>query len=253
MRRPTVLLVALALGVGAALLASGALAHQSGCHSQHTCPSDHHTYVWYDSNGQGWDCAEPGASEYDPSRDTTTIVYAGLTYYCRPYGSPTTTTPPPTQTQPPATTQPTETTPAPEPADCVYRHSRELPDRYCTPGKVFSTVRARQVCRSGYSKGVRHVTTFTKNAVYASYGVLSHTAGEYEVDHLVPLELGGSNAIENLWPEPADTDNGEDFHTKDRLENFLHKRVCSGRMSLRAAQRAMKTNWITAAIRYGLD
>jgi hypothetical protein len=68
----------------AGAVAHGAPSHQSGCHSQHTCPSDHHTYVWTDtSTGLLWDCAEPGASEYDPSRDTTTIVYQSLTYYCR--------------------------------------------------------------------------------------------------------------------------------------------------------------------------
>ena len=78
--------VALAL-LGFALagpVAHGAPSHQSGCHSQHTCPSDHHTYVWTDpSYGSSSDCAEPGASEYDPSRDATTIVWDGLTYYCR--------------------------------------------------------------------------------------------------------------------------------------------------------------------------
>jgi len=71
--------VALALALlGLALagaVAHGASSHQSGCHSQHTCPSDHHTYVWTDtSTGLLWDCVEPGASEYDSSRDTTTIV-----------------------------------------------------------------------------------------------------------------------------------------------------------------------------------
>src|SRR2546430_12660637 len=69
----------------AANVAGGSPAHSSPCHVQHTCPSDHHTYVWTDpSTGLLWDCAEPGAPEYDPSRDTTAIVYQGLTYYCRP-------------------------------------------------------------------------------------------------------------------------------------------------------------------------
>jgi hypothetical protein len=68
----------------AGAVAHGAPSHQSGCHSQHSCPSDHHTYVWLDqTTGLAWDCAEPGAPEYDPSRDTTTIVYEGLTYFCR--------------------------------------------------------------------------------------------------------------------------------------------------------------------------
>jgi hypothetical protein len=59
----------------AGAVAHGASSHQSGCHSQHSCPSDHHTYVWTDlTTGLTWDCAEPGAAEYDPSLDTTTIA-----------------------------------------------------------------------------------------------------------------------------------------------------------------------------------
>lgn len=83
-----------ALGLATAMLfVGGASAHQDPCHSQHSCPSDDHTYVWTDlSTGLSWDCAEPGASEYDPTRDTTVIVYDGLIYYCRAAGSGTTTT-----------------------------------------------------------------------------------------------------------------------------------------------------------------
>jgi hypothetical protein len=83
----TAVLVVIASAAWLGGTASGAFAHQDGCHSAHSCPSDHHTYVWYDGGGQGWDCVEPGAPEYDPSRDTTTIVYDGRTYYCRPAGA----------------------------------------------------------------------------------------------------------------------------------------------------------------------
>jgi hypothetical protein len=102
MRRNVVgLVVALCVGVLAALAATGAFAHTSGCHSAHSCPSDHHTYVWFDAGGQGWDCAEPGAPEYNPAVDTTPISQGGLTWFCRAAGTPvpppatTTTAPPP--------------------------------------------------------------------------------------------------------------------------------------------------------------
>src|SRR2546430_17573251 len=77
-----------AAGVATALVvAGGAGAHRSGCHGAHTCPSDHHTYIWVDpATGLLWDCVEPGAREYDQARDTTTIVWDGLTYYCRAGG-----------------------------------------------------------------------------------------------------------------------------------------------------------------------
>jgi hypothetical protein len=51
-----------------------------------------------------------------------------------------------------------------------------------------------------------------------------------EIDHLIPLELGGSNDVKNLWPQPQDPRPGS--FEKDSLENDLHHRVCNGEMSL---------------------
>src|SRR5690242_4348541 len=99
-------------GLGAAVLVAPdrATAHTDPCHTNHTCPSDHHTYVWIDPNtGLGWDCARPGATEYDPSKDTTTIVWEGLTYYCRS-ASGTSTSTTTTNTTTTTTTAPTTTT-----------------------------------------------------------------------------------------------------------------------------------------------
>jgi hypothetical protein len=78
--------------------------------------------------------------------------------------------------------------------------------------------------------------------VYREYGIVERTTGEYEVDHLVPLEAGGSNDIANLFPEAAEPRPG--FHEKDQVENYLHDQVCAGRMSLFDAQRAIATNWL---------
>jgi hypothetical protein len=47
---------------------------------------------------------------------------------------------------------------------------------------------------------VRHVTAATKRQVFAEYGV-DPKSDKFEVDHLISLELGGSNAIGNLWPQ----------------------------------------------------
>ena len=82
-----------------------------------------------------------------------------------------------------------------------------------------------------------------KNQAYAEYGILSHATGQYEVDHLISLELGGSNDIANLWPEPADPRPG--FHEKDKVENYLHDQVCNGSMSLQDAQYKIANDWFT--------
>jgi hypothetical protein len=117
------------------------------------------------------------------------------------------------------------------------------PDKDCTPGAVFVGVTKDQICQSGYSKSVRNVPESEKNAVYREYGVLSHQTGEYEVDHLISLELGGSNDISNLWPEAANPTPG--FHEKDKVENYLHEQVCSGNISLEQAQSEIGNDWLS--------
>jgi hypothetical protein len=79
-----------------------------------------------------------------------------------------------------------------------------LLDSACTPGAVFPDVTAERVCQPGYSSSVRDVQAEVSREVYREYGIVERTTGEYEVDHLAPLEAGGSNDIANLWPEAAE-------------------------------------------------
>lgn len=118
----------------------------------------------------------------------------------------------------------------------------KLPDKDCTPGAVFTNVTKDQICVAGYSKSVRNVNTLEKNQVFQEYGILSHGPGAYEIDHYVSLELGGSNDISNLWPEAAEPKPG--FHEKDKVENYLHKEVCDGIISLQEAQKEISTDWL---------
>jgi len=118
-----------------------------------------------------------------------------------------------------------------------------MPDSACTPGAIFPDATKDKICVPGYSSKVRNVPDSVKNNAYAEYGVVSHTTGQYEVDHLISLELGGSNDIANLWPEPADPRPG--FHEKDKVENYLHDQVCSGNMSLQDAQSKIANDWFS--------
>jgi hypothetical protein len=83
---------------------------------------------------------------------------------------------------------------------------------------------------------VRDVSSSVKDQVYAEYGITDHT--NYVIDHLVSLELGGSNDISNLWPERSD-----EAKRKDVVENALHDSVCGGSMSLADAQTQIRTWW----------
>jgi len=118
-----------------------------------------------------------------------------------------------------------------------------LQDQACTPGAIFSTITNTQVCTPGYASSVRDVPQSVKNKVYAEYGITRHLAGQYEIDHLVSLQLGGSNDLANLWPEAASPTPG--FHEKDKVENYLNQQVCSGKMTLQQAQIEIATNWLT--------
>jgi hypothetical protein len=127
------------------------------------------------------------------------------------------------------------------------RHPFNTPDPRCTPGALNpavtqATVRAT-ICRRGYSSSIRPSTSVTEPEKLASiraYG-LHQGPRNYEYDHLISLELGGApNDSRNLWPEPGASPN-----LKDKVENYLHARVCDGRMSLAGAQRIVALDWVS--------
>ena len=121
-----------------------------------------------------------------------------------------------------------------------------LPDSVLTPGIFDSTATVDMICQKGYSATVRHVTDKQKDEVFKEYNITR--SGSYEVDHLISLELGGSNDTRNLWPEAYSGIWGA--RVKDVLENRLHTLVCDGKVSLREAQYDISHNWIKAYCKY---
>jgi hypothetical protein len=122
------------------------------------------------------------------------------------------------------------------------------PDPTLTPGGVDSRVSqaniAQTICVPGYTKTVRRVSTKTRSKAYVEYHVSKRDQFRYTLDHLIPLELGGSNTQDNLWPEPTGGDMGSS--SKDQVERNLHSLVCAGTVPLAAAQLAIVANWTTA-------
>jgi hypothetical protein len=116
------------------------------------------------------------------------------------------------------------------------------PDRRltCTPGAVFARATARRVCTPGYASRVRNVSSATKRRIYLAYGIRRHAPFEYEVDHLISLELGGSNSPKNLWPQKEHAYGVYSAATKDRVENLLHREPCAGTITLAQAQLRIK-------------
>ncbi len=150
----------------------------------------------------------------------------------------------------------------PGPGTCHYRTASDgyaLPDPGCTPGAVDSAVTqaniSSTICRSGYTSSVRPPESITEPDKYKSMQSYDSagSASQYEYDHLVPLELGGSSDVRNLWPEldsgsPSQFDSTDDYglNAKDGVEDRLNDAVCSGEVSLAAAQTAIADNWTTS-------
>jgi hypothetical protein len=117
------------------------------------------------------------------------------------------------------------------------------PDRRCSPGAYYTGLTTAVICASTFhTSSVRNVPRSEKYDVERAYGMQARLYGNtIEIDHIVSLELGGSNDIANLFPEPGS--GVADYRVKDRLENRLHDLVCAGLLTLHAAQTQIAADW----------
>ncbi len=113
---------------------------------------------------------------------------------------------------------------------------------------------SKTICNKNWStSSIRPPVSYTNNikSQYLSdikWGYKDMNMGDYELDHVISLELGGNPTdIKNLWPEPySNTVGGVDYgaRAKDKVEGYLHRQVCAGKMSLTEAQKEISTNWV---------
>lgn len=131
-----------------------------------------------------------------------------------------------------------------------------LPDAALTPGAINSAVTQadihQTICVRGYTRTVRPPERYTerlKRLQLKAYGYADQKIWHYEEDHLVPLEVGGAPSDpENLWPEPR---YGRwTAKMKDHLENVIHRRVCTGEMTLRQGRSVFEHSWEAGYRRY---
>lgn len=108
---------------------------------------------------------------------------------------------------------------------------------------------AETICQVGYTKLVRPAVSFTngvKVKLVRSAGQPDDAVALYELDHIVPLALGGHpRALDNLALQPW-----EEARRKDRIEVKLQCLVCSGQVALADAQREIVEDWQAAYHRY---
>lgn len=124
------------------------------------------------------------------------------------------------------------------------------PDPVLTPGAV-RTTDLHEIC--GHStREFRHVTVTEKVAARRAYGILPPRDGwcaagkgcDTEIDHLIPLTVGGGNppgSIANLWPMRGD--GPDNYHVKDICEAKVGRALCAGKISVEVAQDIFRHDW----------
>ena len=111
-----------------------------------------------------------------------------------------------------------------------------LPNPKLTPGRVARSEADR-----------RGVTAQMERKVFARYRLPWSRRAQFKIDHLIPLELGGADSIDNLWPQslrarPYGTDR------KELLTEVLQSRIAKRQITLEQAQEQIRTDWIDAFI-----
>jgi len=138
-----------------------------------------------------------------------------------------------------------------------------LPNHKLTPGATASGYGLRDICPHVNPKLEAARPSYAEEKqVYQEYGIMHHHRGQFEVDHLISIELlGNPGSIRNLWPELNDKPDSAAIraehlnpayvhNSKDILEDVLHRDVCSGRVRLGVAQKAIASDWRVAYVKY---
>jgi hypothetical protein len=129
-----------------------------------------------------------------------------------------------------------------------------VPDPRCTPGAINPSVaeatlrdpRFKPECVHGEPKSAEE-----KARLYAAYGLAEPEKNmgqtrSCELNRLIPLELGGANSADNIWPlcgPPDVMQSARYFNDKDKVDRYLVMMVKMNRMELDAARKGVVADW----------
>lgn len=111
-----------------------------------------------------------------------------------------------------------------------------LPNPKLTPGRI---------AQSDKDRG--GVSVEMEQKVFARYRLPWSRRPAYKIDHLIPVELGGADTIDNLWPQRLKArPYGPD--RKELLAEVLLHRIARKQITLEQAQEQIRSDWIDAFI-----
>ena len=133
------------------------------------------------------------------------------------------------------------------PSILAQKDTGRLPNPSLTPGATLKLTKD-DLCGPNRKEPDGSLSISMKSKVFELYKIRTEDTTPHNIDHLIPISLGGSNDIENLWPQPL---SGEwNYSQKNQLERQLHKLVCNGQLDLATAQKEISTDWVSAYKKY---
>lgn len=130
------------------------------------------------------------------------------------------------------------------PSPLTAAHQQVVPVEALNPDVQQSTIQ-QTICIAGYTASVRPSTTYTNGVKFKllrEKELPISAASEFELDHRIPLALGGHpRNLQNLMLQPWEGKDGA--KVKDRLERRLQQLVCTAKLQLEDARRAIYMDW----------
>jgi len=144
----------------------------------------------------------------------------------------------------------------PPTGQCKPKTSRGhlIPDPDCSPGAVNPTLTLKVLKTKGFTtKCVRNMATSPteKAKTYVWYNLDKPVDNkgvnmQCELDHIVSLQLGGADTLDNLWPQCGPKGvklPTRHFKLKDDVENYLARQIKAGKIPLKEAQKGIAEDW----------
>jgi hypothetical protein len=114
-----------------------------------------------------------------------------------------------------------------------------MPMPAATPGRALALTK-EAVCAARPAE--LRISFQTLGKLMLVYNVKRDDLGNYQIDRLIPVELGGTNDEENLWLQPY-VPYGIGAKQKDQLEVLLKEMVCKGSITVADAQKGIASDW----------
>ena len=139
---------------------------------------------------------------------------------------------------------------------CKVRMSNgfPLPDPDCTPGASNPSLTLKVLRDPNFRTACVRDDASSANAKAGTYEWYRTPHPEQnkgvkqtcELDHLISLELGGADTLDNIWPQCGPSGvvlTARYFKQKDMVENYLAARVRTGAIRLADAQKGIAEDW----------